>query len=643
MKQLLRIRGITPSRSSSSTAEATAAFFDTLAGFHPGDIKMRYVITADGTVEGTLVVDADASVVLQLARDARAAFSDAVFEVGDDDVDLLTRTKLELPSLLGLLLPALEPRQLPLNRTLARLSGVGHHLLVEVTATTVAPSEIDSMVEVLRALATMADLEDPGGGRIRSDSIAKLVGLVEDRQAPHLMRASVELGTEGDPDAWTLEVLRQCFAGVAAGSHLPLLNLAGLAELRDEGSEWARCREVLHATNVGRLLQLPVVSDERCSVLPVTPSRVLEATRALPAEGLLVGTAVHRGHEVPLRLRPEELDKHLHVIGQTGAGKSTIIESLIAAAVERNDRAIFFLDPHGDSAERILHWLDPAHAPRAYFVDFGNTDHSVGINLLRTENEVLRQRSIGEIEQTFRDMYGDIWGPRRSDVFRNTCELLAADPDGTSTLLDVLWTFDLNDSSNMAWAKRVIASDPIRHMSLQCYVDGIVARRTGDGSLKELSAYLRSTLSPLIDIPHIRNVVGQATNTMDFRRMMEERAIVFFDLASDQVSQPHRQLIGRVVIAQLFQEVLRSGELPKAQRPEVMLVLDEAGDFGSPTLSHVLSSGRKFGASLTLAHQWLDQLLRNGHDFGSQTNLRDAVLSNAQNVFCFRTSTACPK
>lgn len=97
-----------------------------------------------------------------------------------------------------------------------------------------------------------------------------------------------------------------------------LARVGGSGSLRLNSDELA----ALCAWPVGRTAELPVIA---------IGSRRLPATSAVARTGRIVGRSTWPGKEKrPLALSPEDSLRHLHVIGPTGVGKSTLLLGLIA-------------------------------------------------------------------------------------------------------------------------------------------------------------------------------------------------------------------------------------------------------------------------------------------------------------------------
>ena len=60
-----------------------------------------------------------------------------------------------------------------------------------------------------------------------------------------------------------------------------------------------------------------------------------------------------------LRLGRPALEQHVHLIGGTGTGKSTLMLNMLAEAM-RAGKGVLLIDPHGDLWEKALRLVPPA-------------------------------------------------------------------------------------------------------------------------------------------------------------------------------------------------------------------------------------------------------------------------------------------
>src|SRR5438552_12473787 len=94
-----------------------------------------------------------------------------------------------------------------------------------------------------------------------------------------------------------------------------------------------------------------------------------------------IGTQEIWGGDVPFGISPADLRRHLYIIGQTGVGKTTLVENLLLQKICNGD-GIGFIDPHGDSARKILDYIPPSRMRDVVYFDPADVEHPMGLNLL---------------------------------------------------------------------------------------------------------------------------------------------------------------------------------------------------------------------------------------------------------------------
>ena len=74
-------------------------------------------------------------------------------------------------------------------------------------------------------------------------------------------------------------------------------------------------------------------------------------------------------------------------------------------------------------------------------------------------------------------------------------------------------------------------------------------------------------------------------------------------------------------------DAMSRADVPEHQRRPFFAYVDEFQNFATDSFATMLSEARKYGLSLTLAHQYVDQL---------DDTIRGAVFGNVDNLLCFR-------
>jgi hypothetical protein len=122
-------------------------------------------------------------------------------------------------------------------------------------------------------------------------------------------------------------------------------------------------------------------------------------------------------------------------------------------------------------------------------------------------------------------------------------------------------------------------------------------------------------------------MLSSKTSTIDFRDVMDEGRVVLINL-SKGVLRTNSFLLGALFVAKIQMAAMSRQELAPSQRRTFHLYVDEFQNYATFSFAEIMSEARKYGLSLVLAHQSLEQL---------DEKLRSIILANAKNLVAFRT------
>ena len=129
----------------------------------------------------------------------------------------------------------------------------------------------------------------------------------------------------------------------------------------------------------------------------------------------------------------------MYVVGQTGTGKSTFMENL-ALQDMLNGNGFAFVDPHGDTAERLLSMVPRERTEDVIYFCPADTDYPMGLNLFEfntpDQKDFLIQEAINMLYKLYDPQHQGIIGPRYEHLFRNAALTVMADPAG-GTFIDI--------------------------------------------------------------------------------------------------------------------------------------------------------------------------------------------------------------
>ncbi len=351
--------------------------------------------------------------------------------------------------------------------------------------------------------------------------------------------------------------------------------------------------------------------------LPVrrVSSRLVAVSRAIPRRGRVVGIGTWPGAQRPVAISASDSLRHLHVLGPTGVGKSTLLLNLIVQDMYAG-RGVVVIEPKGDLIGDVLERVPEQRLDDVVLLD--PTDKQpVGLNPLAAAGRSA-ELVADQLLAVFHGLYAAHWGPRTQDILHAGLLTLALSPPATLVGLPLLLT-------DPAFRRRVVGriGDPI---ALGPFWAGFEA--WSEAERTAAIAPVMNKLRPFLR-PQLRGVIGQAQPGLDVRQVFTERKILLVNLAKGQLGPEAAALLGSLFVAALWQAILERSVVEPRRRHPVTVFIDEFQDYlHLPTdLSEALAAARGLGVGLHLAHQHLHQL---------EPGLRSAVLANARSRVCFQ-------
>ncbi|MEM9520398.1 MAG: type IV secretory system conjugative DNA transfer family protein [Actinomycetota bacterium] len=358
-----------------------------------------------------------------------------------------------------------------------------------------------------------------------------------------------------------------------------------------------------------------------------TPGLSLGAARQLPAARSLtnrtpgsvqIGEGTYPGTTDPIYLGPAERLSHLHVVGPTGVGKSTLLANVAIQSIEAGD-SVVVLDPKGDLVTDILSRIPSDRVDDVVVLDPSDVDRPVGFNPLQAAG-VASDVAVDHVVSVFADLFRRSWGPRTADVLRASLLTLQAGPP--STLLDLPTLL-----SSPSFRRARIEALPRYHPARSFWV---WYEALSDAERAAVIGPLMNKLRAFTLRESVRGVIGQPEPAFAVEGVFRKRRVLLVPLPAGLLGEEASQLIGSLLIARLWQAAQSRASISAAKRRPVWLLLDEFQNFlRLPTrMGDVLAQARGLGLGLTLAHQHLSQL---------SSEVQADVLANARSRLVFQT------
>lgn len=313
--------------------------------------------------------------------------------------------------------------------------------------------------------------------------------------------------------------------------------------------------------------------------------------------------------------QPDRLS-HLYVIGKTGVGKSTLLETLALQDLDAG-RGFALIDPHGDLVDRVYAAVPPDMQERVVYLNVTDPSLPYGYNPLRRVRADKIPLAVSGLIETFKKLWPDAWGVRMEHVLRNTLYALL-EREG-STLPDILRMYA--DETYRKCIVREMRNETVQRFWRHEFENYHFRQRA------DAVAPIQNKLGALLSDPTLRRILVEPKIGVSFRSIMDEGRVLLVNLAKGQLGEESSTLLGSLIVSTLGLAAFSRAEIEGEARRPFFVYIDEFQSFTTLMLANMMSELRKYGVGLTLAHQHLHQL---------EPDIRHAVLGNAGTLISFR-------
>lgn len=327
-----------------------------------------------------------------------------------------------------------------------------------------------------------------------------------------------------------------------------------------------------------------------------------------------------RNQQRKFGIKTDDRRRHMYIVGKTGMGKTVMLENMVIQDI-RNGHGVAVVDPHGEFAERMLDFVPSNRVNDVIYINPADLDHPIGFNPLEKVDPEFRHLIAAGLMGIFKKIWPDVWSARMEYILNNTILALLEYPG--STLLGI---------------NRMLSNKEYRAKVVEKITDPVVKSFWVDEFAKytarlesEATAAIQNKVGQFISVGVIRNIVGQTKSTFDMRQVMDEGKILIMNISKGRIGEDNSRLLGAMLITKLQLAAMSRVDIPEEERRDFYLYVDEFQNFATESFSHILSEARKYRLSLTLAHQYIAQLVT-----GTNTSVRDAVFGNVGTILTFR-------
>jgi type IV secretory pathway TraG/TraD family ATPase VirD4 len=386
---------------------------------------------------------------------------------------------------------------------------------------------------------------------------------------------------------------------------------------------------ILCPEELAGLFHLPNATYNKAPTINWQNYKIANIPDNIPKEGILLGHNIYRGIKTEIRMKNEDRFRHFYVVGQTGTGKSSVLQVMIRQDFEQG-KGVCVVDPHGQLIEDLLPFIPRDRADDVIYFNPADLDRPLGLNLLEADTPEERDMIALEAMNIMIKLFNEeVFGPRIQDYFRNGCLTLMESKDG-GALTDIVRLFTDDD-----YQKEKVKE--VQNPVVRSFWEHQMAK-TGAREKQEMIPYFASKFGQFVTNGLMRNIIGQTHSAFDFAEVMNSGKILLMNLSKGETGDINSKLLGMIVVAKIQAGALKRQRMAKEDRRDFYMYIDEFQNYVTDSIEVILSEARKYRLSLNMAHQYLAQLEEGGGGGkgSSGVNLKDAVFGNVGSIMCYK-------
>lgn len=380
---------------------------------------------------------------------------------------------------------------------------------------------------------------------------------------------------------------------------------------------------ILNIEELASIYHLPHTTVETPSIVWAT-SKTSEPPSNLPAYGSveastmsLLGMTNFRGANVQFGIKRRDRSRHLYLIGQTGTGKSFLLQLLTLADIHHNE-GFAIIDPHGDYALGMLKYIPEHRLKDVVFFNPADTEFPVAFNPMEVIDPALKNHISSDIVGVLKRMFENSWGPRLEYILRYTILALLDTPD--TTMLDIT---------------RMLTEKHFRQKVIDNITDTVVRNFWVTEFASWNEKFATEAVAPILNKvgaftanPIIRNIIGQPKSSFNIREIMDEGKILVVNLSRGLIGEDNASIMGALLVTKVQLAAMSRADIVNIEdRKPFYLYVDEFQNFATDSFAVILSEARKYALNLTVANQYTSQMTE---------EVRDAVFGNVGSLLSLR-------
>lgn len=360
---------------------------------------------------------------------------------------------------------------------------------------------------------------------------------------------------------------------------------------------------LLTSPEMATLWHIPTVQSSvprvrRAIFKELEPPPLLEQSESL-RDKVTLGRVCFRNERFRFAMDMDTRRRHLWILGKTGMGKTTLLQSIIAQDMDAG-RGLALLEPHGDLALQMRMSVPKHRKNDLVYFDPADLTNPVTFNPLAVPSGGDKTLVADGVLSAFKKVFGldEESAPRLLHIFRNSLLSLVEMPG--ATLLDV---------------QRLLV-EPVYRKSVISRVKNPIVRsfwldEFGKWKPHDRTAFvasLQNKLGAFLTNEKLQRVLGDPRAKLDLRRIMDDGKLLVVNLSKGRLGEDASNLLGTLVVTSLQLAAMSRANVPEADRRDFSIVMDEFQNMATPSIATFLSEARKYRTHLILANQFTEQI-----------------------------------
>ncbi|MCX6720695.1 MAG: type IV secretion system DNA-binding domain-containing protein [Candidatus Staskawiczbacteria bacterium] len=344
----------------------------------------------------------------------------------------------------------------------------------------------------------------------------------------------------------------------------------------------------------------------------------------MPKDLTYIAKTNFRNKEQIFGIKRPDRRQHMYVIGKTGSGKTAFLKNMALQDIQ-NGQGLAIIDPHGEFVEEVLDNIPPHRINDVVYFNPADMEFPVSFNIMDVADPKYKHLIASGLIGIFTKIWANVWSARMEYILAN-CILALLDTPGT-TLLGI---------------PRMLVDRDYRQKIINNLKDPVVKSFWVNEYEEWESRYRNEAIAPVqnkvgqfLNVSFVRNIVGQAKNTIDIEDIMNNQKILLVNVSKGRIGEDNSAILGAMLITKIQLSAMERVRIPEDERKDFYMYVDEFQNFATDSFVNILSEARKYRLDLIIAHQYIGQLVTD-----TSTAVRDAVFGNVGTMITFRVGAA---